>query len=141
MSTQLSMSLVVALDDPAATLELVGGKGASLARLVAAGLPVPAMAFIATNNEYSCMYMDAKAEGKAWKQLALSGTTADVRFVLRAALAHLNGIENPEPRALVAFPFADSEQDKDPICDKSFPPDADLASSLPPEKLQALFKQ
>lgn len=32
---------VVSLADPRATLETVGGKGASLARLVAAGLPVP----------------------------------------------------------------------------------------------------
>src|SRR5438067_4068792 len=32
---------VLALDDPAAILEQVGGKGASLARLAAAGLPVP----------------------------------------------------------------------------------------------------
>lgn len=37
-----AIPLVVALDDPAATLELVGGKGASLARLAAAELPVPA---------------------------------------------------------------------------------------------------
>jgi rifampicin phosphotransferase len=41
MTIQLSIPLVVALDDPAATLEQVGGKGASLARLAAAGLPVP----------------------------------------------------------------------------------------------------
>src|SRR5215212_3846762 len=41
MSIQLSMPLVLALDDPAATLELVGGKGASLARLAADHLPVP----------------------------------------------------------------------------------------------------
>src|SRR5262245_44442823 len=34
-------SLVVTLDDPSATLALVGGKGASLARMAAAGLPVP----------------------------------------------------------------------------------------------------
>ena len=33
--------LVLALDDASATLERVGGKGASLARLAAAGLPVP----------------------------------------------------------------------------------------------------
>ena len=32
---------ILPLDDPRATLEIVGGKGASLARLVAAGLPVP----------------------------------------------------------------------------------------------------
>jgi pyruvate,water dikinase len=36
-----STPLILALDNPIATLELVGGKGASLARLAAAGLPVP----------------------------------------------------------------------------------------------------
>jgi rifampicin phosphotransferase len=41
MSNDQSVPLVLALDDPAATLEQVGGKGASLARLAAAGLPVP----------------------------------------------------------------------------------------------------
>ncbi|TMD50431.1 MAG: pyruvate, phosphate dikinase, partial [Chloroflexi bacterium] len=35
------MPLVLALDDASATLEEVGGKGASLARMAAAGLPVP----------------------------------------------------------------------------------------------------
>ena len=36
-----SSEYVLPLADPGATLETVGGKGASLARLVAAGLPVP----------------------------------------------------------------------------------------------------
>ncbi|WP_238368787.1 substrate-binding domain-containing protein [Mesobacterium pallidum] len=106
-----------------------------------AGVEMPAMAFIATNNEYSCKYMDAKAAGNAWPQLALSGTTADVRFALRAGLAARNGMEQPEPRALVAFPFADSTAGLDPKCDPTMPPDADLASSLPIDKLQALFAQ
>ena len=35
------------LDAPAATLEVAGGKGANLARLAAAGLPVPG-GFLAT---------------------------------------------------------------------------------------------
>jgi rifampicin phosphotransferase len=39
VSTQVP--LVMALDDPAAVLETVGGKGASLARLARAGFPVP----------------------------------------------------------------------------------------------------
>jgi phosphohistidine swiveling domain-containing protein len=39
VSTQVA--LVMALDDPAAVLETVGGKGASLARLARAGFPVP----------------------------------------------------------------------------------------------------
>jgi phosphohistidine swiveling domain-containing protein len=42
--------LVITLDDPAATLELAGGKGASLARLAAAGLPVPPGFHITTST-------------------------------------------------------------------------------------------
>src|SRR6266702_3838744 len=41
MSNEPSIPLVLALDDASATLEQVGGKGASLARMAAAGLPVP----------------------------------------------------------------------------------------------------
>ena len=37
----LSADYVLPLADPRASLDTVGGKGASLARLVAAGLPVP----------------------------------------------------------------------------------------------------
>ncbi|MGH3797010.1 MAG: PEP/pyruvate-binding domain-containing protein [Pseudonocardiaceae bacterium] len=41
MSDHSTGPLVLALDDPTADLERVGGRGASLARLGAAGLPVP----------------------------------------------------------------------------------------------------
>src|SRR5947209_14749469 len=41
MNNEQDSSLVLALDDASATLARVGGKGASLARLAAAGLPVP----------------------------------------------------------------------------------------------------
>src|SRR6266567_9563565 len=41
MNNEQNSSLVLALDDASATLARVGGKGASLARLAAAGLPVP----------------------------------------------------------------------------------------------------
>src|SRR5438034_4900239 len=41
MSNESFIPLVLALDDASATLEQVGGKGASLARMAAAGLPVP----------------------------------------------------------------------------------------------------
>jgi phosphohistidine swiveling domain-containing protein len=41
VSNEQGIPLVLALDDAAATLEQVGGKGASLARLAAAGLPAP----------------------------------------------------------------------------------------------------
>ncbi|HEX6819963.1 MAG TPA: PEP/pyruvate-binding domain-containing protein [Ktedonobacterales bacterium] len=41
MTIQQASTLVIPLRDASATLEQVGGKGASLARMVAAGLPVP----------------------------------------------------------------------------------------------------
>ncbi|HEX6554687.1 MAG TPA: PEP/pyruvate-binding domain-containing protein [Ktedonobacteraceae bacterium] len=41
MNIEQDIPLVLALDDASATLEEVGGKGASLARMAAAGLPVP----------------------------------------------------------------------------------------------------
>jgi rifampicin phosphotransferase len=41
MTNEVCSPLVLALDDASATLEQVGGKGASLARLAVAGLPVP----------------------------------------------------------------------------------------------------
>src|SRR6266496_2344223 len=53
MSTQQAIPTVLALDDPSATLERVGGKGASLARLAAAGLPVPP-GFHITTAAYHC---------------------------------------------------------------------------------------
>src|SRR5882762_1388967 len=41
MSREQQVPLVLTLDDVSATLERVGGKGASLAQLVGDGLPVP----------------------------------------------------------------------------------------------------
>lgn len=51
MSVKQSAPLVLALDDASATLEHVGGKGASLARLALAGLPVPP-GFCVTTTAY-----------------------------------------------------------------------------------------
>src|SRR6266700_5348476 len=41
MTNKVDTHLILALDDASATLELVGGKGASLARMARADLPVP----------------------------------------------------------------------------------------------------
>ncbi len=43
VSNEPHIPLVVALDDASATLEQVGGKGASLARLAAARRPIAAL--------------------------------------------------------------------------------------------------
>lgn len=106
-----------------------------------AGVKVPAMASIATSNEYNCKYLKAKADGTAWKYLALDGSTADVRFALRQALAKFEGTTTDEPLGVVPYVYADSEAGVDPKCDETAPPDADLSSLLPADKLNALFQQ
>jgi ribose transport system substrate-binding protein len=106
-----------------------------------AGLPVPAMSSIATSNEYNCKYLKAKADGKAWKYLALDGSTADVRFALRQAMAKFQGVEFSEPLGVVPYTFADSEAGLDSKCSETAPPDADMSSLLPADKLNALFQQ
>ena len=56
---QASAAFVLALADPAASLELVGGKGASLARLARGGFNVP-RGFHLTTAAYSAFF-EAKA--------------------------------------------------------------------------------
>src|SRR5437667_12657527 len=45
---QETLTFILPLDDVSATLEQVGGKGASLARMAGAGLPVPSGFYVTT---------------------------------------------------------------------------------------------
>jgi ribose transport system substrate-binding protein len=106
-----------------------------------AGIAVPAMSSIATSNEYNCKYLKAKAGGKGFKYLALDGSTGDVRFALRQAMASFQGLKTDEPLGVIPYVFGDSEAGIDPKCSDTAPPDADMSSLLPADKLNALFKQ
>src|SRR5437016_4591771 len=74
MSNEQGIPLVLALDDASATLEQVGGKGASLARLAAAGLPVPP-GFHITTAAYRRFVTENGLQEKILA--AVSGVTAD----------------------------------------------------------------
>jgi pyruvate,water dikinase len=65
MSTQFTLSL----DDPNATLEVVGGKGTSLARMVGAGLPVPG-GFHVTTEAYRCFVAENELQSRILEALA-----------------------------------------------------------------------
>jgi ribose transport system substrate-binding protein len=106
-----------------------------------AGLPIPEQATLASHNELNCKYVAALKEGKAWPYYSLDGTTRFARFALRRAMANYQGIPNAEPAAVVPLTYIDSRRGLEPKCDASAPPDADLSSSLPPNTLNALFKQ
>lgn len=105
-----------------------------------ANLPAPAIATIASDNELNCRYLADKKAGKAFRYFSLDGTTSMIRVALRRAVSDFEGTPNDEPLSAVGFVYADSEKGLDPKCDPSAPLDADLSSTLPPEKLKAAFK-
>ncbi len=104
-----------------------------------AGLPVPAQASIASNNELNCKYLDLKKQGKAWRYYSLDGTTTLVRFAARRAMSIYEGTPDTEPVAVQPFVYADSTTGLDPKCDPSLPPDADMSGQLGDEKLKKLL--
>lgn len=106
-----------------------------------ANLPVPAIATTASNNELNCMFVNDKAAGKGWNYFSVDGLNRLARYGLRRGLAIAEGTTNNESLA-VAFPaFADSFAGLNPKCDPKAPPDADLSSALPADKLQAIFEK
>jgi len=105
-----------------------------------AGLPIPAQATIASNNEMNCKYLAAKKGGKAWPYFSLDYTNRIATFALRRGMAIYQGTSNPESMNVAPMPYIDSAKGMDPKCDPAAPPDADLSSALPADKLNALFK-
>ncbi|SAL26872.1 sugar ABC transporter substrate-binding protein [Caballeronia choica] len=105
-----------------------------------AHLPVPAIATIASNNELNCHFLAAKQSGKPFPYYTLDGTTTYVRFAVRQGVAAYQGTVNKESPVILPFPYADSAKGLDPKCDAAAPPDADLTSALPPQKLKAVFE-
>ena len=106
-----------------------------------AGLEVPAVVSLASNNELNCMYMEAKEAGKAWPYITLEGTTTQVRNAVRRGMAEYQGTENSDPLGMVASIFADSGAGIDPKCDPNAPLDADLSGLLSDEQMQEVFNQ
>lgn len=105
-----------------------------------AGLAVPALATIASNNELNCKYMKTKKDGKPWTYFSLDYTNRIARFALRRGMALYQGTSNQESLNVAPMPYIDSAKNMDPKCDPTAPPDADLSSALPPDALNALFR-
>ncbi len=84
MSSIQTSPLILKLDSPESTLELVGGKGASLARMAASGLPVPA-GFHITTNAYR-RFVDANGFDEEILSLAAQAAADDPANLERAAV-------------------------------------------------------
>jgi len=80
---------VLVLNDASATLELVGGKGASLARMAATGLPVPP-GFHITTAAYRRFVMENEPQEKILS--AVSAVAADQPATLEEASKQIAGL-------------------------------------------------
>ena len=83
----MSQPYVLPLNDPQATLETVGGKGASLARLANAGLPVPS-GFHVTTDAYRAFVAANDLQPRILA--ALAGINATDPSALEAASARIH---------------------------------------------------
>jgi pyruvate,water dikinase len=81
--------LIVPLDSPLATVERVGGKAASLARLAAAGLPVPP-GFHLTTSAYRRFVHENQLAGAIMS--AAAGANAEVPATLESASAAIGSL-------------------------------------------------
>lgn len=104
-----------------------------------AGLAVPAILTVASNNEINCQYLADKKANKGWAYYSVDGSTSIVRHALRRAVAIAQGTNNPDSDAVRLPAFIDSATGLDPKCDAKAPPDADLSASLSPEALAKVF--
>lgn len=86
---QSSVPLILTLDDPAATLAVVGGKGASLARLKVAGLPVPS-GFYVTTAGYNRFVAEHELQHPILE--ALTSVRADEPGTLETASQHIQAL-------------------------------------------------
>ena len=89
-------TFTIPLDDPQATLEAVGGKGASLARLARAGLPVPGGFHITTSAYRLFIAVNDLQKGV---MAALKKPTRRnhprLKLLLKSSVQHLPGQEFP----------------------------------------------
>ncbi|MZR13413.1 substrate-binding domain-containing protein [Maritimibacter sp. DP07] len=106
-----------------------------------AGLDVPAIATVASNNELNCMFVEDEGTDAEWEYFSVDGLNRLARYGLRKAMAIHQGTENDESVS-VSFPaFADSFGGLTPACDPNAPPDADLSAALTEEQLQEIFNR
>jgi ribose transport system substrate-binding protein len=116
-----------------------GGSVGGIRAFLTAGRPlVPWAANDA--NEFACLWYDNKDKNPNYQIMTVSSRTWLVRVALRKAVAHAQGIDDPEP-SILNVPMVENsvDQNMQPKCEKGLPPDAILSSMLPADKLKAVF--
>jgi ribose transport system substrate-binding protein len=107
---------------------------------IAAGDQVPAIASFSTSNELGCLWKKYSDGPKAFPMFSVDSTPAMPMFALHQGVAAANGkpynvIQKFQPPIVM-----DSPAGKDPACDPSLPPDADMTSPLTAQELASALK-
>lgn len=100
MGNEQAIPLVLALDDASATLEQVGGKGASLARMAAAGLPVP-HGFCITTEAYRSFVTENRLQEKILAAVSTVVADQPATFEEASKQIELLFVQCTIPRAIV----------------------------------------
>jgi len=121
MSSIQVTPLILKLDSPEATLELVGGKGASLARMAAAGLPVPP-GFQITTHAYRRFVSESRLEDAILS--AAAQASADNPATLERASAQIQSLLAqstipPDVAALIERSYGELGADDPPVAVRS----------------------
>ena len=113
---------------------------AAIEAFAAAGLPIPAIASLATTNELGCVWRAQRDAGREFPLFSVDSTNDMAQLGLRMGVAAANG-KPVNPIESFRMPaFLDSVSGAEPPCDPSLPLDADFSSPLPAADLAALLK-
>ena len=124
MNTSINVSnetLIIKLDSPAATLEKVGGKGASLARLAVADLPVPPGFHITTHayrrfiaqNQLGEAILSAARQAQAEDPATLDRASEEIQSLI------LQGAIPNDIATLIRQSYAELASDNPPVAVRS----------------------
>lgn len=104
----------------------------------AANKPFPNTVAMATDNEFGCLWR--KAAPKSASLFTMDGMTTLSKIAFRKALAAAAGTDDPESPTVTAFVSADTSNGKQPKCDSSLPPAADLNGDLSSAEIAQILK-
>ena len=113
---------------------------AAIDAFTAAGLPIPAIASLATTNELGCVWRAQREAGREFPIYSVDSTNDMAQLGLRMGVAAANG-KPVNPVELFRMPaFLDSASGTEPPCDPALPLDADFSSPLAPADLAVLLQ-
>jgi len=121
--------------------DYLGGSGPAIVNAYTnADQPLVPLAGGSATMELVCQYEQLKSSNPGFEVFSMDGDVAIGRVALRQAVAHVQGVEDPESWVFQRSVGIDTTSDVIPKCDKSLPSDLPINSTLSMDQLKAIFK-